>query len=140
VLFGESAAAGVEQPFLFMSCELSASAEEELATASGTRRRHLAVAVGNERDVRRSLAAHGGYRMTVRGAGHMNFCDSALYTTLKRLTDAGPIDSGRAMSIINDYTLLFFNKHLNMNQEGLLGGLASRYPEVRFEVWPPPGR
>jgi predicted dienelactone hydrolase len=140
VLFGESAANGVDQPFLFMKCGLRVPGEEELENARGSRRRHLAIAVPNERNIRRSLTAHGGYLMSIRGVEHMNFCDSPLYSSVKWLTKAGPIDARRGMRIMNDYTLAFFNQHIRSMPQKLMDGTFSQYPEVEFEVWPSPVR
>ena len=67
----------------------------------------------------------------------MNFCDSPLYSKIKRLTGAGPIDVARAMRIINDYTIAFFSQYLMMQPQGLLEGPSPQYPEVHFEVWQP---
>jgi hypothetical protein len=86
---------------------------------------------------RRSLDAHGGYRVRIRGAGHHNFTDYALFSPIRRITDAGDIDPLRCMKIINAYTLAFFDKYLKQKKEPLLEG-PSPYPEAQFEHAPPP--
>jgi hypothetical protein len=72
--------------------------------------------------------------MTIHGTRHMNFADSPLYTPIKRLTDAGPIDPRRAMQIIDAYTLAFFEQYLNKAPAPLLEGPSPKYPEVELEV------
>jgi len=139
-LFGESAAAGVEQPFLVMSSEGLPPTTSELANSSGPKHRELAFLDRDYRNIRRSFATYGGYFLRIQGASHMNFCDSPLYSPLKRLTGAGPIDVGRAMRIINEYTLAFFNQHLNGRPDELLVVPSREYPEVQFDSWPPTKR
>ena len=137
VLYGESAKEGVAQPFLFMNSDSPDPTESELTSSSGPRRRYLTITSKNLRNKRKSLAKHGGYWISIQGAYHMNFCDSPLYSKIKRLTGAGPIDVARAMRIINDYTIAFFSQYLLMQPQGLLEGPSSQYPEVHFEVWQP---
>jgi Platelet-activating factor acetylhydrolase, isoform II len=137
VLYGESATEGVAQPFLFMNCDSPVPMESELASSSGPRRRYLTITAENLRNKRKSLATHGGYWISIQGIQHMNFCDTPLYATIKRLTGAGPIDVARAMRIINDYTIAFFCQYLMMQPQGLLEGPSPQYPEVHFEAWQP---
>ena len=87
-----------------------------------------------------------GYEVTIRGTGHYYFSDLPLM--LKELKDTGlpldelenliaadnsnnpnPMDPERAMQIINDYIVAFFNRYLK-NQESPLLRASSPYPEV----------
>ena len=68
-----------------------------------------------------------------RSAKHMNFCDSPLYTPLKRLSHAGPISTSRSMHIINAYTLSFFNTYLNDKDDHLFDASTPEYAEVEIE-------
>ena len=45
----------------------------------------------------------------------------------------GPIDAQRAITIIRDYTLAFFDKHLKNIDSPLLDGPSPDYPKVDFE-------
>ena len=82
---------------------------------------------------RPSLAGGSGRWLTLRGAKHMNFHDRALYTPLRSLTHAGPIQPLRAMEIINAYVLSFLQTHLGGRDEHLLDAPSARYPEIGFE-------
>ncbi len=137
-LFGESASAGVEQPFMVMSSQGLPPTASELANSTGERHRYFAFVDRSERMIRRKLEANGGYFLRIEGTRHMNFCDSALYSPLERLTGAGPIDVNRAMRIINDYTLAFFNEFIIDRHQALLSGPAPQYPEAKFLRWTRP--
>ena len=62
----------------------------------------------------------------------MNFCDSPLYSPLRRLTHAGRIRPERAMEIINACLLSFFQTYLNGHDDHLLVAPCPRYPEVEI--------
>ena len=66
----------------------------------------------------------------------MNFCDSPLYSPIRRLTHAGRIPPERAMEIINAYVLSFFQANLNDREETLLDAPSSPYPEAAMERFP----
>jgi len=67
---------------------------------------------------------------------HMNFCDSPLYSPVRRLTHAGPIRAERAMEIVNAYVVAFFQAQLNDKVEPTLNVSRSPYPEVEIELFP----
>lgn len=135
-MFGEVAEQGVSQPFLFLDEGGDIPAEDLHSTNEATRR----YAEFEMRDVvqeRKSLEAHGGYRVRIHGAGHHNFTDYALFSPIRRITDAGDIDPLRGMKIINAYTLAFFDKYLKQKKAPLLEE-PSPYPEAQFEHALPP--
>jgi len=68
--------------------------------------------------------------MTVQGAAHHNFSDLTYIQFLKNTPVLGPIDNKRAGSILNAYTLAFFNKYLKGIDSPLLTGDSPRFPEV----------
>jgi dienelactone hydrolase len=132
LMFGDVADAGVKQPFFFMNDDSPAPTPAGLASSNPRGRRSATLI---QRDIRRmeeSLARYGGYEMSIRGAYHMNFSDSPLFCRWKRFTGAGPIRPSRAMRIINDYTVAFFQQHLNGIHQSLLDGPSPEYPDVRF--------
>jgi hypothetical protein len=138
ILYGRSAADGVEQPFLYMSCDEPPPTPSELAKSTGPRHRELSFLEQDMGNIRRSLVIYGGYLITVGGTTHANFCDVPLRSPLKRLDGgAGPIGAMRGIRTVNAYTLAFFNRHLNERAEALLAGPSPLYPEVRFEAWAP---
>jgi predicted dienelactone hydrolase len=136
-VFGGSAETGVRQPFLFMSDDTPIPDDGSLSVCSELHKRRWRFLKQDLNNIRHSLATYGGYYMTVRGTRHMNFSDSPLSSPLKQRTGAGPISVTRAMRIINDYTLAFFNQFLKKQPQPLLDGPSSEYPEVELEVWRP---
>lgn len=76
-----------------------------------------------------------GYLVLVRGMFHLNLTD---YPFLSPLTSwlgiTGPIDARRAHSIINSYSLAFFDQHLKYRSTTRFDDLVEQYPEVHFET------
>ena len=82
--------------------------------------------------------ASAGYFVQLRGAFHFNFTDIPLWSPLTSwLGLTGPIDGQRAHSIINAYSLAFFDRHLKGLPAALLDGPGAQYPEVLFEAGQP---
>jgi pimeloyl-ACP methyl ester carboxylesterase len=138
-LFGMTAKEGVIRPILIVGGEDSPPPTEALPLTSSLSPQSLGLAYfhANERTLIHSFEEFGGYVLQIRGTSHANFCDSPLFSPIRRLTGAGPINANRAMKIINDYTLAFFNQILNGESEALLAGPALQYPEARLEAWQP---
>jgi hypothetical protein len=133
MMFGEAADAGVQRPFFFMSCDGPLPSEADLQCPDPRTRLHMQMLDLDIRRIRQSLARYGGYYLTMRGSSHSNYSDRPLYSPLRILTDAGSIDVKRAFEIVNDYTLAFFDQHLNGKQQDFLDHKSSRYPEADFE-------
>jgi hypothetical protein len=75
-----------------------------------------------------------GYFVEVPGMFHSNYTDIPSWSPLWRLLGvAGPIDVQRASSIINAYSLAFFDRHLKSQPATRFDGLRKQYPEVHFE-------
>jgi predicted dienelactone hydrolase len=136
IVFGESCANGVLKPFLYVSDDSPVPTATELAKATGPHKRYLAHIAEDVRSVRRSLSENGGYWLKIRGASHMNFSDSPLYTPIKQITGAGSVNARRAFVIINEYARSFFEKHLLARDNCLLNQSYPRSDEVYFEAWP----
>src|SRR5215217_6998086 len=76
-----------------------------------------------------------GYYVQVPGMFHSNYTDIPSWSPLWRLLGlAGPIDVQRANSIINAYSLAFFDRHLKSQPATRFDGLRKRYPEVHFQT------
>jgi predicted dienelactone hydrolase len=76
-----------------------------------------------------------GYFVQVPGMFHSNYTDLPSWSPLWRLLGvAGPIDVQRANSIINAYSLAFFDRHLKSQPATRFDGLRKQYPEVHFET------
>jgi hypothetical protein len=77
------------------------------------------------------------YTIQVRHALHINFTDANLVLpVLKYVGILGSIDSQEMESILNAYTLAFFQQYLQGKQSTLLDGPAPTdlYPEVVFSA------
>ncbi len=133
LLFGGVLEQGIGKPFLFLMDGRPEPTDEELRTTKGPWLRELILVAENVECIRYAHPEARGYWASVKGASHMNFCDSPLYTPLKWLTHAGPISTNRSMEIINAYTLSFFNTYLNDKDDHLLDAPAPQYSEVRIE-------
>lgn len=95
---------------------------------------------GRAHYVRTNLGAveNIAYGVTVRGTTHFNFTDLFLYSPVLKFTKAfGSIDGYRMITIVNDYTLAFFDKHIKGKLSPLLDGPSSDYPEVTVEIQTP---
>jgi Platelet-activating factor acetylhydrolase, isoform II len=76
-----------------------------------------------------------GYYVQVPEMFHLNLTDIPLLTPLApRLGLSGPIGAQRAHSIINAYSLAFFDRHLKSQPATRFDGLRKQYPEVHFET------
>src|SRR5215831_1600641 len=75
------------------------------------------------------------YRLTLRGAQHVNFSDAAILSSLwgKAVGVLGSIDGRRGLKITADYVAAFFDRYLNGASSTLLDGARAQYPEVQFE-------
>ena len=76
-----------------------------------------------------------GYFVLVPGMFHLDFTDAPLMAPLGSLVGLfGPINAQRAHSIVNAYSLAFFDRHLKGLSEVLLDGPSKQYPEVLLET------
>ena len=84
----------------------------------------------------RAFAASTGdrYRMKLARSGHFNFSDAPLI--LPRTFGRAPSMLGaigaRGLSVINAYTLAFFEQYLKDHPSPLLRNASSAYPEIRL--------
>jgi hypothetical protein len=135
-LFGDVAEAGVEQPFAFVVEKTEPPTLKKSAVMDPEKRRYVWLGQRDFEEQRNSMRKHGGYWLGISGTQHVNFTDPPTWPTIGYyLDEAGTIDPVRAMSIINAYTLAFFEKHLNRRSEKLLDGPSRTYPEVNV-AWP----
>lgn len=133
LIFGRALSNRVVQPFMYISDSTPVPSAAQVAAARGSQFRNLNFIRNNEERIIASLPPKRGYLLSIRGASHMNLCDSALYSPIRRLTNAGSIRPERAMEIVNAYLLAFFDSTLRDHSSNLLKGPTSPFPEVRFE-------
>jgi hypothetical protein len=76
-----------------------------------------------------------GYFVQVPGMFHSNLTDIPSWSPLFPLLGlAGPIGVQQAHSIINAYSLAFFDRHLKGQPATRFGGPTKQYPEVLFKT------
>lgn len=81
----------------------------------------------------RKVANIGGQIVYIENSGHLNFADVQFISPIfKMFGMTGKIDPGRADSIINAYTLDFFDRFLKNKGGSLFKEPNSKYPEVKF--------
>jgi predicted dienelactone hydrolase len=105
------------RPFLFMRSEVWASGE-------------------NDARLERLVAGRAApaYTLTVLGTRHYDFTLMPLLTPLApALGLKGPLEGRRAMAVISDYLVAFFDHYLKGTHQPLLDGPSDEYPEVAFE-------
>ena len=137
-LFGEAAAHGVPKPFLVVSDDTPAPTQADIQSSQGSRRRRLDFLASDVDNIQRSLREFGGYTLRIRGTRHANFSIDALATPLRSRSGAGPINAERAVEIVRDYTLAFFDQTLRGRTDVLLRGPLAAYPEAAWQAWPAP--
>lgn len=126
---------GLKQPSMWITRDADVMRLER-RRAGGWSEEEIHAHLTSMREVYESLPGDG-YFVQVEGIFHSNFTDIPAWSPLIRwLGAAGPMDVQRAHSIINAYTLAFFDRHLKGLSETLLEGPAVEYPEVVFERRP----
>jgi hypothetical protein len=86
--------------------------------------------------VTESMREYGGWLLFVAGTNHVDFSDRSLFSPLRKWTGGGPLAPRRAHTVINAYTLAFFDQTLNGTKEPLLEQRSGAYPEVEFQHFP----
>jgi hypothetical protein len=87
------------------------------------------------RMVFRKEPVRAGYYVSIAGMYHVNFTDAPYFTPLAQpMGLTGPIDAERGFTIINAYSLGFFDHQVHGRPAPLLDGPARGYPEVRFSA------
>jgi predicted dienelactone hydrolase len=131
--FGTAHNEGIMQPFLHLQSDRSLNevSDEELASMNMTRQElQIYVAEWNRRMQR---ICSKGHIIKIKGTGHFDFSDCPLWTPLTSwLGFTGKISPKRIHSIINVYTLAFFDKYFQGQDSSLLNGSSPKYPEVEY--------
>ncbi len=122
---------GVARPYLFLGAPVPAAAAADLDAALDAH---------DQARLAMNLRRHGGLRVTIDGASHLNFTDVALRLRLRRRPDTGPIAPRRALDIMNAYVGDFFRLTLCGRASPLLEPGARPFPEAGLEFWPAPDR
>jgi len=136
-LFGEVATKGVARPLMLMLSERVPLTAVQLKMSDSTPE---ANAYFQQREAATQATVYEkatpGYRLTVNGSTHHTFIGfeplaaPALFIPAEVV---GTIDGARAVGIIDDYVVSFFDRHLKGQPSALLDGSSAAYPEVIFE-------
>ena len=136
-LFGEAAANGVARPVMLMLSERVPMTPEQIKF-SGSSPEANAYFQQREAATQATVyeSAAPGYRLTLNGSTHHTFIGfeplaaPALFIPAEVV---GTIDGTRAVGMIDDYVVSFFDQHLKGQPSVLLDGPSAAYPEVVFE-------
>src|SRR5215217_5076036 len=124
---------GLQQPAMWITRDADAMRLER-RKIGGWPEAEIHAELTSNRAVFESLPGDG-YYVEVPGMFHSNYTDIPSWSPLWRLLGlAGPIDVQRANSIINAYSLAFFDRHLKSQPATRFDGLRKRYPEVHFQT------
>ena len=124
----------LSQPFMFMNSDLF---------GVGTPSDPLSKELNEIRESFIDNMQNDGYQLKIDDTNHQSFSDIPIF--LNQLKNAGvdlgdlenfiaPIEPERAATIINDYTVAFFDKYLNNEDSHLLVADNLTYSEVTFEL------
>ena len=144
-LLGDVANASLSQPFMFLNNEAFGTGNSPIPE------------LREFTQIQQSFVdnlQNEGYEVTITGTEHSNFNDLPLIGTLlvnsgielgvleeilnpdpSNNQDFEPINPQLGAQIINDYTLAFFEQHLNNQESPLLTETSSPYPEVIFQSY-----
>jgi dienelactone hydrolase len=136
-LFGEVATNGIARPLMLMLSERVPLTAEQIKL-SGSSPEANAYFQQREAATQATVYDHAapGYRLTLKGSTHHTFIGfeplaaPALFIPAQVV---GTIDGARAVGIIDDYVVSFFDQHLKGQPSALLDGPPAVYPEVVFE-------
>ena len=128
--------AGLRQPTMWITRD-AASMRLERQRNGGWPEIEIQAHQTSMRAVHRSFAGKG-YFVRVPGMFHINFTDIPNWSPmLSQIGITGPIDGQRAHTIVNAYSLAFFDRHLKGHPAPLLDVPSKLYPEVLFEARQP---
>ncbi len=134
-MFGDAAKSGFSTPRLFVSDDTPLPPPSDLNSPDAATRFTAQLNLEDDERCRAQLAQHGGYRLQIAGTRHVNFSDRPFFAAIPRLVGAGPIDPARAASIIERFTLAFFDESLKGQLSPLLSEGQTDFPEAKLEVW-----
>jgi len=135
-VFGDVATHGLEKPFMIMYEDYPAPTQSQLNSSDHQTRLYAELCVLDLNHMMRTLQQNSGYLLKLLGSRHNNFRDRALYSPVRRLSEAGTISPQLAHRIVEAYTLQFFSHYLFNQPAPLLMQQGSPFKEVQFEHWP----
>jgi predicted dienelactone hydrolase len=136
-LFGDVASHGIARPLMLMLSERVPLTAEQIRF-SGSSPEADAYFQQREATTQAIVYEHAapGYRLTLQGSTHRTFIGfepiaaPALFIPAEVV---GTIDGARAVGIIDDYVVSFFDQHVKGQKSARLGGSPNDDSEVNFE-------
>jgi predicted dienelactone hydrolase len=128
---------GIDRPLMVIYEDKSHAlpTDAELHSSSIAERTFWQFSAADYAHVTTGMRKYGGYLLFIAGTHHVDFTDRSLLSPLRRLTGGGELNSTRAHSIINAYTLAFFTHLLEAEPAELLEKKPSPYPEVEIQIF-----
>jgi hypothetical protein len=84
-----------------------------------------------------SVSSSDVIEFRIEGTEHHDFSSLPMLTLLAGTIGLkGPIPGGRGLTLINAYTVAFFDQYLRGVDQDLLKGENALYPEVQFDLRP----
>ena len=130
-LFGKVREVGTSRPFMLLHGGGGNESSQAPANDTSSRRammRELVATVRAFDSVAKARSTADWYDVRIAKATHGHFSDLTLFYP----RDTVSIDPRRAHTIINAYTLAFFDQYLRDKPSPLLEGTSSTFPEVTF--------
>jgi pimeloyl-ACP methyl ester carboxylesterase len=138
-LDGDTALNGLSQPYLFMEPanpdyeDPARTPTEEQLAAYGLTTDDLAMLLLRVNHMKILEESSAGYRLRLVGAQHLTFATD-LHVFAPHFHQIGTVDSERALQIITQYTVAFYDQHLKGEDSPLLN-TESTDPDVQFEAF-----
>jgi dienelactone hydrolase len=133
--WGDALHDGVRRPYLYMGERLLPPSEADCNAASPQIRHNACLDREDYAQLQRNLDRHGGIRIEIPGAGHMDFTDEALRWRLRRFLRSPGRHGRRVSFLVRNYALAFFRSTLLGEESALLARDAVLQPEAHFAVW-----
>ncbi|MEA2828034.1 MAG: hypothetical protein QOG43_2473 [Actinomycetota bacterium] len=123
--------AGLDQPTMWITRDAQTMRDEGWA----------AIEIDEHQTTMRAAfeSLHGdGYFVQIPGMFHANLTDLPYWSPLfPQLGVTGPIKEKRAHSIVNAYSVTFFDRYLKGSPAAVLDGVAAKYPDIIVEKHQP---
>jgi pimeloyl-ACP methyl ester carboxylesterase len=135
----EVAFEGLAQPYLYMEEAYQEyedpdqmPTDEQLAEIGITRDDLFSDVLIRSNHINLLEGSSAGYRLRLEGARHLTFTTDLHVFTSRQV---GTIDGERALQIITQYTVAFYDQHLKGQDSRLLDSTAATDPDVQFEAF-----
>lgn len=131
------ARAGLSQPAMWMTRPPS-SMRLERSRSGGWSEKDIAQTLSSMQAAFSKHRRGSAYFLVMAGMFHVNFTDLPYWSPItEQLGLTGPVDGIRMLSVIDAYTLAFFDKYLKNLPTSLLDESAEQLPGVQLKVrWP----